>query len=72
MEMNTSSVKISKIADDIYSEEGHGALLTSQVPLHEELHGHYTVECAKHAKIFTEDLSKWDVNLISPSMSIAT
>ena len=64
--------KDAEIPEDIYSEEGLAALLALQVPLHGKLCGHYTVECAKHTKIFMGDLSKWDVNLISPSALIAT
>ncbi|KAI6098565.1 hypothetical protein F5141DRAFT_1066906 [Pisolithus sp. B1] len=36
------------------TEEGLTALITSQIPWHEELHGHMAVEAAKAVKIFSQ------------------
>jgi hypothetical protein len=41
------------------TEEGLQALLVSQLPLREEIHGRLAVEKAKAVKIFTNDNSTW-------------
>jgi hypothetical protein len=45
-----------------FTEEGLAALIATQVPLHEELHGQYAVERAKYVKIFTGDTISWNID----------
>jgi PIF1-like helicase len=60
------------IPDDTFTEEGLAALIASQVPLREELHGRFAVEKAKYAKIFTADNSQWNLDKELPPVVNAT
>ena len=61
-----------QIPDDTFTEEGLAALIASQVPLREELHGRFAVEKAKYAKIFTGDNSQWNLDKELPPVVNAT
>ena len=58
--------------ESFFTEEGLASLMASQTPLQEELHGCHTVELAKYVKIFTGDLSLWQMNPNSMPISNAT
>jgi hypothetical protein len=58
--------------NDTFTEEGLAALIASQLPLREEIHGRFAVERAKYAKIFSSDNTSWDLNRSSTPIVNAT
>ena len=60
------------VDDDAFTEEGLAALIASQLPLREEIHGRFAVERAKYAKIFASDSISWDLNQLSAPIVSAT
>lgn len=58
--------------DDTFTEEGLAALIASQLPFREEMHGRFAVERAKQAKIFASDNISWNLNQSSPPVVNAT
>ena len=57
--------------ESFFTEEGLTNLMASQTPLWEELHGHHAVEITKYTKIFTRDLSLWQMDPNSTPISNA-
>lgn len=50
------------LVNDTFTEDSLAALIASQVPLQEELHGRMAVEWAKHARIFSADGGQWELD----------